>query len=629
MTEFDTFCLICLVGGLALVALSRLAGFARPAKSAARASSARGYRFGQFCRACLLLGIGLWLLLAAGLALAALAYAPQLFLVLAAVAVVAGLYARRRIFGEGWAFGTARWAGLKDLLRAGMLRHGEGLLVGKKAPPSLAEATGILKDASPAEAEDAARLFRSSFRKEGPWVRLARGTHSVCFAPTGRGKGTGLVVPNLLTYPGSCVVIDPKGENAKLTAEYRRRVFGQRVVILDPFRLVTQTPDSFNPLEAISRDSATALDDARAIAEALVVRTGEEREPHWNDSAELWIWAMTALTLYQAPDNCRNLQTVCTLLSNPAEMQGAIKFMQKSNAWQGMLARLGHQLSHFVDRELGSTLTTAGRHLRFLSTLAVSESTVKSSFDPSGLREGMTVDLVLPTEYLRTQSPLLRLWVSSLFRAIVRGGLGEQSKVLFLLDEAAALGHMDCIDDAVAQLRGYGLRLFFFYQSMGQLKLCFPEGKDQTFLSNMDNQVFFGLNDVETAEYVSTRLGEATISIWQDSGGESSSTNYDPQGQASRSVSSNTGWNASETARKLLKPEEVLSLPERQAVVFTPEAPPFITRLVRHYEPEFQTAPGMNEGSERRQLAQWCLGFALAAILAAGLMLWALATTTV
>jgi type IV secretion system protein VirD4 len=241
----------------------------------------------------------------------------------------------------------------------------------------------------------------------------------------------------------------------------------------------------------------------------------------------------------------------------------------------------------------------------------------------------MTVYLVLPTEYLRTQSPLLRLWVSSLFRAIVRGGLGEQNKVLFLLDEAAALGHMDCIDDAVAQLRGYGLRLFFFYQSMGQLKLCFPEGKDQTFLSNMDNQVFFGLNDVETAEYVSTRLGEATIGIRQESGGESSSTSYDPQGQASRSVSSNTGWNASETARKLLKPEEVLALPERQAVVFTPEIPPFISRLVRHYEAEFQTAPGMNDGSERRQLARWCIGFALISVAAAGLMLWALATTTV
>jgi type IV secretion system protein VirD4 len=399
-------------------------------------------------------------------------------------------------------------------------------------------------------------------------------------------------------------------------------MFGHKIVILDPFKLVTENPDTFNPLSAIQSDSVQALDDARAVAEATVVRTGEEKEPHWNDSAEQWIWAMIALVLHKAPPERRNLQTVCTLLSDPAEMKQAIEVMRGSDAWEGMLSRVGNQLTHFVDRELGSTLTTTTRHLRFLSTVQVAASTRSSSFDPMKLRTGkMTVYLVLPTEYLRTQSALLRLWISSLLRAVVRGGLDERNKVLFLLDEAAALGRMECIDDAVAQLRGYGLRLFFLYQSMGQLERCFPDGQAETFLSNMDNQVFFGLNDVKTAEYVSSRMGETTITIHQASGGTSYSRSHDLQGSSTTSYSSNSGWNASETGRKLLKPEEVLALDERIAVVFTPSVPPLFTYLVRYYEPDFKTAPGMGGRGERLRLTLWCLRYALTAIAVGGLAL--------
>lgn len=412
-----------------------------------------------------------------------------------------------------------------------ILRSGDGLLIGKTSSPKVPEAARLLWSAPRSESETVCRLFRDAVQRKGSWLRLSQGQHTVVFAPTGRGKGTGLVIPNLLTYAGPCVVVDPKGENAKLTAAYRQRAFGHEIVILDPFKLVTQQPDTFNPLAAIRPNSPQALDDARAIAEALVVRTGEEKEPHWNDSAELWIWAMIALALHKATPDIRHLQTVCTLLSDPAEMKQAIQVMRDSDAWEGMLARLGNQLTHFVDRELGSTLTTATRHLRFLSTLQVAASTRSSSFDPTRLRSGkMTVYLVLPTEYPRTQSPLLRLWVSSLLRAVIRGGLDERNKVLFLIDEAASLGRLDCVDDAVAQLRGYGLRLFFLYQSMGQLQRCFPDGQAETFLSNMDNQIFFGLNDVKTAEYVSTRLGETTITVHQGSGGKSYSTSRDHQG---------------------------------------------------------------------------------------------------
>jgi type IV secretion system protein VirD4 len=554
---------------------------------------------------CLLLAFGLAYLITA---------APGLLI----LAILASVFLARRRFRFGqWTFGTARTATPGELARAGVLSAESGLLIGKVEAPRIKDATRLLFRLPLTSSAAASQLFVTSItgQRKGMWARLNRGVHTVAFAPTGRGKGTGLVVPNLMTYPGSVVVTDPKGENAILTAEYRRRRFGHEIVILDPYRIVTKTPDTFNILGGINKSSPLALDDVEAISEALVVRTGEEKEPHWCDSAQLWISAVTSLVLQEADPETRNLQTVAKILADPLKLNGAVEVMKHSDAWDGMLARLGELLQHYVDRELGSTLTTTNRFLRFLNTMAVAESTRSSSFDPAGLRSGrMSIYLVLPSQYLRTQSPLLRLWISGLLRAVISGGPDERTKTLWILDEAASLGHLPCLDDAVERLRGYGTRLFFLYQSMGQLEQCFPGGRAHTFLSNMDNTIFFGVNDPQTASAVSERLGTSTVPTWSESGGSSRNRNHDAMGQSSRSYSSNDGFNIGETGRKLMTPDEVINLNERQAIVFTPGVRPFIARLVRYYEREFRSAPG---GS--RTIAALCLtlrGLLVASILA-------------
>ena len=153
----------------------------------------------------------------------------------------------------------------------------------------------------------------------------------------------------------------------------------------------------------------------------------------------------------------------------------------------------------------------------------------------------------------------------------------------FILDEAATLGHMEAMDHAVDVYRGYGVRLHFYYQSLGQLKKCFPEGQDQTLLSNV-SQVFFGVNDPQTAEYVSNRLGEKTIVIRSGGTGTGTSHQNSVRGDSSKSFSSNENDNWAQHGRKLLKPEEVMTLSERIAITFTPGVPPIWTRLVRYYE---------------------------------------------
>ena len=480
----------------------------------------------------------------------------------------------KRTYKRYTAFGTARWAGESDLGR-----NTKGLLIGRLSVPRRSF-SAIFNPR--VKSVDACKAFWGE--REGPLVRLPDVIHAAIFAPTGVGKGVSFVIPHGLTCEENTVFLDCKGEIANATAQARENM-GHRIVRLAPFHAPTETTDTFNPLDFIDGDSPDAIDDIRSLAEAVVIRTGQEREPHWCDAAEMFIAGIASFVVKHAPKQDRSLQTVRGLLSNPEELEAAITVMRQSPAWDGMLARMGDQLTHFKDKELASTLTTTGRFLRFLDTLPIAAITRTSSFDPSELLTGkMSVYLILPPEHMRVQSPLCRLWIGSLMRAVVKGGLQNRRHIHFVLDEAASLGHLACLDDAVDKYRGYGVRLQFYYQSLGQLKTCWPEGQDQTLLSNTTT-VYFGVNDIQTAEQVSARLGEETIIV--QSGGTSTgrsrqTADYGTQGSTSCSVNSNDNW--AQHNRKLLKPEEVLALDERTAITFTPGLPPIWTTLERYYE---------------------------------------------
>jgi type IV secretion system protein VirD4 len=347
------------------------------------------------------------------------------------VVVLIGVFAKRG-YRALTAFGTARWANADDLRAAGMLGARSGLIIGRVMgsgkPPFAKAAQELFRSWVPSK--EACEQFLASVRVgrkatlHPALVRMPNAVHTAVFAPTGVGKGVSCVIPFLLTSSESTVVVDFKGENFRLTAEHRRKVFGHRIAVLDPFKVVSQAHQTFNPLDFITKDSPTAIDECRDLAEALVIRTGQEKDPHWADSGEAFISALIALVVYYGEPNDRSLQTVRTLLSSPEKLEMAIKLMCSSDAWNGMLARMGNQLTHYKDKELGSTLTTTNRFLRFLDTPAVAESTKASSFDPADLRKGkLTVYLILPPEHMRAQSPLLRMWIGSLLRAVVRGGL--------------------------------------------------------------------------------------------------------------------------------------------------------------------------------------------------------------
>lgn len=325
------------------------------------------------------------------------------------VLIVCGVKLARRPRGRLTTLGSARWADQSDIRRAGMLAARSGLVLGRL--------------------EGTETRSNRWCRDTDEWVRLPQACHCSIFAPTGAGKGVSLAIPFLLTSDESAVVTDFKGELYLKTAEDRRRRFGHRVVVLDPYKTVTQTPDVFNPLEAIDAASRHAIDDVNDLAAALVVRPPDEREPHWSDMAEAVIAAVCGVVVAYGEPGTRSLQTVRDILASPRLLEMATRLMTESPHWEGMLRPMGGHLMNLAEKERASVLSSALRHLKFLGTPAVAESTggrgpISSTFDPRELRTSpMTVYLILPPDRATAQAGLLRMWVGSLMRACVRGGL--------------------------------------------------------------------------------------------------------------------------------------------------------------------------------------------------------------
>jgi type IV secretion system protein VirD4 len=193
--------------------------------------------------------------------------------------------------------GSARWATENDLRRAGMI-GGTGAIIGR-LPKELREAKlpsirGVFD--RKINAREACQAFWQRLHSsKDELIRLANAIHTLVVCRSGGGKNVQYVEPFLLSCPESSLVVDPKqAENALLTAEYRRKVFGHRIILLDPYKLATQTPDTLNPLDFIDKDDPQCLDRCQELADALVVREPDEKDPHWNNSAVVILKALIA-----------------------------------------------------------------------------------------------------------------------------------------------------------------------------------------------------------------------------------------------------------------------------------------------------------------------------------------------
>jgi type IV secretion system protein VirD4 len=497
----------------------------------------------------------------------------------------------------------------------------KGLILGHtECKPSKLRGIRALFDRSLDDKAACQRFLRAFQRKPTAkhLVRLTKAIHTAVFAPSGAGKNCSIVEPFLLTSDESAWVTDIKGENAVLTSQFREDVFGHKIMRLDPWHLTTDKPACWNVLDLIDPNDPEALDKCRSLAEAICEKNPNERDPHWTQKAQEFIAGAIAAVTHFCPSELRSLQEVAEILADKTLLAQVIEKMKRSSAHGGLLARKGYEMSVSADKELDGILSTAQRSLAFLSTPAVMDSTkCTRDFDLSALYEGKgaTIYGIIPLPYLKSHSPLMRLWVTATTKFIFSRGIKNQRTVNMVLDECAAVmaGHGETLEEMLTVSRAFNMKVTAIFQTMAQLRKLFPQGQEGVLLANT-SQIFFGVNEVEEAKYVCSRLGEATWVV--DSGGTShSTTRQSGQQQGGNSYSTSTNYNWQQMGRSLLKPEEVIGLHPRVALTFTPGRPPICTWLTRYYETSFGAPTGLSSARMIVDTARVFLGAAMLAAL--------------
>lgn len=368
------------------------------------------------------------------------------------------------------------------------------------------------------------------------------------------GKGVGSVIPNLLMFPGSTVVIDPKGELASITARHRRDKLGQNVVVLDPAGVAdvpTEMRGHFNPLGQLDERDRGVVAAAQSIASGIVVPNPQAKDPFWDQTALSFIQAVVLYMLhFYAPED-RTLmklretasvgdwQLYQDFLRHMREGEDGdpdyqappnkafdlmLSEMADSDAFGGLLREEAAKILQMGENTRGNVLGGLRTHLDFLRdpqlwpALEPNEEN-PATFNLADLRkqdEFTTVYLCLPVDMMYQQGRWMRLLVMQITQYIQRTGVNFDKEsdwpVLMMIDEFFQLGPLPSIENTLTYAPGMGLRLWLIVQDIGQLKKNYPDSWE-TILGACGIKQFFGINDLPTAKYLSELMGEEEIDV--------------------------------------------------------------------------------------------------------------------
>ena len=422
------------------------------------------------------------------------AYAPTVFKKAGGLAATSGLMGcGAAIFGSLWrarqsrpvtTYGSARWASAREIERAGLYR-GAGVMLGQHSGRYL--------------------------RHDGP-------EHVMAFAPTRSGKGVGLVVPTLLSWTGSAVVHDIKGENWQLTAGWRSRF--SHCLLFNP---TDPRSARYNPLLEVRR-GAHEVRDVQNIADILVDPEGAlERRNHWEKTSHALLVGAILHSLYAEED--KTLARVATFLSDPQRsFVATLKRMMTTNHLgtdkqprvHPVVASAARELLNKSENERSGVLSTAMSFLGLYRDPTVAAVTSSCDWRIDDLVEAgrpLSLYLVIPPSDISRTKPLVRLVLNQIGRRLTErlegsGCLGRRHQLLLMLDEFPALGRLDFFETSLAFMAGYGIRAVLIAQSLNQIEKAY--GEHNSILDNCHVRVAFATNDERTAKRISDALGTAT-----------------------------------------------------------------------------------------------------------------------
>lgn len=431
--------------------------------------------------------------------------------------------------------------------------------------------------------------------------------HMMTIAGTRGGKTSRVILPNLYTYPGSVIAIDPKGELATKSAQHRAEVLGQKVFVLDPYGAATGcglNAASWNPLAEIDPKSDEALDDARKLAEAMTISSGRDSDAHWIENAQnviaaVILYVLNIPTTHDAPP--RNLLTVRDMLmlntqeikdtakrdpkdpgSAAARQRAFYSLLQGADVdedgqplYDGFIAAMGATLESMADKERESVFSTARTQTRFLDSRKMRGALSGEPFKLADLkRESISLYLCLPARYMHEQRRWMRLIINLALAAFERDPTVPRWPILFLLEEFPQLGVMQEMKIAAALLAGYGIRLWFIIQDTSQLEDLYGKTGWETFFANCGTIQAFNLNSMATLQYLSQRIGSTTF--WQASKGERS---LDQRRAGATGESQALHTQPLATERELA---DLITRTTGNQLILTSDGPPRIVHLLQH-----------------------------------------------
>ncbi|BAI97806.1 conjugal transfer protein TraG [Sphingobium sp. TA15] len=495
------------------------------------------------------------------------AYAPIVFDKAGALAAASGFVGcAAAIFGSLWrarqsrqvtTYGSARWASPRDVRRAGLYRSA-GVMLGRHGDHYL--------------------------RHEGP-------EHVMAFAPTRSGKGVGLVVPTLLSWTGSAVIHDIKGENWTLTAGWRARF--SHCLLFNP---TDARSARYNPLLEVRR-GADEVRDVQNIADILVDPEGAlTTRNHWEKTSHSLLVGAILHILYAEEE--KTLAHVATFLSDPRRsFAETLHLMMTANHLgtkehpqvHPVVASAARELLNKSENERSGVLSTAMSFLGLYRDPTVAQVTSRCDWRIADLMEGTqpcSLYLVVPPSDISRTKPLIRLILNQIGRRLTerldqQAGTTSRHQLLMMLDEFPALGRLDFFETSLAFMAGYGIRAFLIAQSLNQIEKAY--GEHNAILDNCHVRIAFATNDDRTAKRISDALGTATE--------QRAMRNY--AGHRLSPWLAHVMVSRQETARQLLTPGEVMQLSADEELVLVAGMAPIRAKKLRYYsDPNFAARVG-------------------------------------
>ncbi len=438
-------------------------------------------------------------------------------------------------------YGSARWATRGDLEAANLLGKTSGVVLG--------------------------------ITQEGDYLRHDGPEHIKVIAPTRSGKGVGVVIPTLLTWPESVLVYDLKSENWNHTAGYRSRF--SRVIYFNPNDIASF---HFNPLLEVRRGDLEVR-DVQNIADMVVDPDGKGLNDHWAKTGHSLLVGTILHILYAEQD--KTLAGVANFLSNPEKtiVETLENMMHAKHTEMGthpVVAAAARDMLNKSENERSGVLSTAMSFLSLYRDPIVARNTTDSDFKITDLMQSerpLSLYLVIPPSDINRLRPLFRLIINQICRRLTEELNPKYNKhrLLLMLDEFPALGRLDFFESALGVIAGYGIKAMLISQSTNQLDKTY--GAKNSIIDNTHVRVFFAPNTIETAETISRMLGQKTEIHTQK--------NY--AGHRLSPWLGHVMMADQETARSLLTPGEVLELPNSDELVFIAGHAPIRAKKIRYF----------------------------------------------